>query len=142
MNRAKRRIEEVLSRSFSGCSRKPCVPSTCAGDLMERLRVPLKCQGYCGVGSGLSGLHWIWCNGSRPHLQLRQEPQGSAPFLTPISVSFQSWDRRGRPRLLLRNGTLLASGVVHGVTGYWSSCIWNLQVLADDAWGCHCPFVL
>ena len=62
-NRASRHVEVGLSRSFSHCGRKPWVPSTCAGDLMELLRVPLRSQGYCGVGRGLSGLHWVWCNG-------------------------------------------------------------------------------
>ena len=57
-NRASRRVEEGLSRSFSGCGRKPCVPLTCAGGLRKLLRVPLRSQGYCGVGRGLSGLHW------------------------------------------------------------------------------------
>ena len=33
--------EGGFSRSFSGCVRKPCVPSTCAGDLRELLRVSL-----------------------------------------------------------------------------------------------------
>ena len=61
--RASRHVEVGLSRSFSHCGRKPWVPSTCAGDLMELLRVPLRSQGYCGVGRGLSGLHWVWCNG-------------------------------------------------------------------------------
>ena len=61
--RASRHVEVGLSRSFSHCGRKPCVPSTCAGDLMELLRVPLRSQRYCGVGRGLSGLHWVWCNG-------------------------------------------------------------------------------
>ena len=28
-----------------------------------------------GGGRGLSGLHWAWCIGRGPHLQLRQEPQ-------------------------------------------------------------------
>ena len=57
---------------------------TCAGDLRELLRVPLRSQGYCGFGRGLSGLLWVWCNGRGPHLELRQEPQGSAPdFLEP-----------------------------------------------------------
>ena len=42
--------------------------STCAGDLRELLRVPLRSQGYCGVGRGLSGLHWVWCIGIGPHL--------------------------------------------------------------------------
>ena len=92
-NRALKRVEEGLSRSFSVFRRKPWVPSTCAGDLRELLRVPLTSQGYCGVGRGLSELHWVWCNGRGPHLQLRQEPQGSSPFLTPIEGSLQSWDR-------------------------------------------------
>ena len=89
-NRASRRVEEGLSRSFSGCGRKPWVPSTCAGDLRELLRVPLRSQGYCGVGRGLSGLHWVWCNGRGPHLELRQEPQGPSPCVTPIARSMQS----------------------------------------------------
>ena len=61
--RASRHVEVGLSRSFSHCGRKPWVPSTCAGDLMELLQVPLRSQEYCGVGRGLSGLHWVWCNG-------------------------------------------------------------------------------
>ena len=44
--RASRHVEVGLSRSFSHCGRKPWVPSTCAGDLMELLRVPLRSQGY------------------------------------------------------------------------------------------------
>ena len=28
------------------------------------------------------------------------------------------------------------------MTGHLSSCIWNLWVFPDDAWGCDCPFVL
>ena len=35
----------------------------------------------------------------------------------------------------LRNGTPLASRVVHGVSGPLSNCVWNLQVFPDDAWG-------
>ena len=111
------------------CSPKPWVPATCAGDLRELLRVPLRNQGYCGVGRGLSGLHWVWSNGRGPRLQLRQEPQGSSQFQSPIAGSLQSWDRRGSPRLVLRTGTPLAARVVHGVTGHLSSCIWNLRVL-------------
>ena len=33
--------------------------STCDGDLRELLRVPMGSQEYCGVGMGLSGLHWV-----------------------------------------------------------------------------------
>ena len=28
------------------------------------------------------GLHWVWCNGRVPHLELRWEPQVSSPVLT------------------------------------------------------------
>ena len=117
-----------------GFRRKPWVPSTSAGDLMRLLMVPLRNQGYCGVGRGLSGLHWVCCHDKQPHLELRQEPQDSSPFLPPIARSLQSWYRRVRPRLGLRHVTPLDSRVVHGVTGHLSSCIWNLWVFPDDAW--------
>ena len=48
--RASRRVEEGLSRSFSGCGGKPSFPSTSAGDLTEIPRVPLRGEGSCGVG--------------------------------------------------------------------------------------------
>ena len=48
---------EALSRSFSSHGRKPRVPSTCASDLRQILREPLRIQGYSGVGRGLSGHH-------------------------------------------------------------------------------------
>ena len=79
--------------------------------------MPLRSQGYCGFGRGLSGLLWVWCNGSGPHLELRQEPQGSAPdFLEPdltqIAGSLLSLLRSVRSRVLRRNGTPLTSQVV------------------------------
>ena len=101
--------------------------------------MPLKSQGHCGFGRGLSGRHWVWCNGRGPHLEFRQEPQVTSPFLTSIQGSLQRCDRRVRPRLLLRNGTPLASRVVHGVTGHLSSWIWNLRVFPDDALGVSAP---
>ena len=70
---------------------------------------------------------------------LSQEPQGSSPFLTLITGSLQSWNRRVRPYLVLRNETLLASQVVQGVTGHLSSCIWNLWVFPEDATGVSVP---
>ena len=81
-------------------------------------------------------------NGRGPHLELMQEPYCFSPFQTPIAASLLSWDRRLRARAVWRNGTLLASQVVHEVTGHLSSCMWNLWVFPDDARGCQCPFVL
>ena len=49
--------------------------------------MPMRSQGYCGDGRGLSGLHWVCFNGRGPHLGLRQEPQVSSPFLTQIARS-------------------------------------------------------
>ena len=125
--------------SFSSCSRKPWVHSTCDGDLRELLRVPMRSQVYCGVGRSLSEFYWVWCSGRAPHLELRWEPQGSSPFLTSIAGFLYSWNRRVRPRLVLRKGTLLASRVVHRVTGHLSHCIWNLRVFQDDATGVSVP---
>ena len=45
---------------------------------------------------------------------MRREPQCSSRFLTSISGSLKSWNRRVRPRLGLRNGTPLASQVSRG----------------------------
>ena len=140
--RASRRGKEGLSRSFSECSRKPWVHSTCASDRRELLRVPLRSQGYCGVGRGLSGLHWVWRNGRGPHFELMQERQVSSTFLTPIARSLQSWERRVRPSLVWRNGTPHASLVLQGMTGHLSICVWNLRVFPYYAWGCQYPFVL
>ena len=42
----------------------------------------MRSQEYCGVGSGLSGLHWVWCNGRGPQLEFRWESNGSSPTLT------------------------------------------------------------
>ena len=139
MYRASRTIKEGLSRCFLGYGSKPWVPSTSAGGLRELLSVPLRSQGYPGVGRALSGLHWVWCNRREPHLEWRQEPQGSSPFLTLIAGSLQSWDRRVRPRLVRKNGPPLASRVIHGVTGNLSNCVWNLRVFPDDARGFSAP---
>ena len=79
--------EEGLSRSFSGHCIKPRVPLTCACDLRELLRVPLRSQGYCAVWRGLSRLLCIWWNVRGTHLELKQEPQCSSPFLTQIARS-------------------------------------------------------
>ena len=48
--RAMRRVEEGLSRSFSGGGRKHSFPSPSAGDLRELPRVPLRGEASCGVG--------------------------------------------------------------------------------------------
>ena len=94
--RSSRGVEEGLLRSFSGCGRIPCVPSTCASDLRELLRVPLRSQGHCGFGRGLSLLNCVWCNRRGPHLEWRQEPQGSSPFLTRVADTCRVWTRESR----------------------------------------------
>ena len=58
------RLVTVTSGNFSGC---------------------VLSQEHCGVGMGLSELHWVWCNGRGPHLELRWEPQGSSPVETWVS---------------------------------------------------------
>ena len=48
--RASRRVEEGLSRSFSGGGGKPSFPSPSAEDLRELPKVPLRGEGSCGGG--------------------------------------------------------------------------------------------
>ena len=50
VTRASRRVEEGLSRSFSGGGGKPSFPSTSAGDYRELPMVTLRGEGCCGVG--------------------------------------------------------------------------------------------
>ena len=114
-NRASRRIEGGISRSFSSCGRKPWVASTCDGDLRKPLKVPIGSQEYCGVGRGLSVFHWGRCHGRVPHLKFSLEPQVSSPFLTLISGSLQSWNRGVRPCLKLKQRTPLSSRVTTGI---------------------------
>src|SRR5574341_826533 len=92
--------------------------------------VPLRSQGNCGGGRGLSGLHWVWCIGRGPHFQLRQEPQSTSDQ-TPIAGSLQTGDRRVRPRLGLRHGTPPASRDVPGERGRLSSCLWKLGFFSE-----------
>ena len=87
--RASRRIEEGLSRSFSGCGREPWVPSNCVGDLRQLLRVltlwdPKDCS---PPGSSVHGilqariLEWVAISSSRV----------SSQFSNLTHVSYVSW---------------------------------------------------
>ena len=125
-------IEFHISRSFSSCGRKSWVPWTSDGDLWELLLVPMGSQEYCGFGRSLLGLHCGRCNSRDLHLDLRQEPQGSYPFLTSISGYLQNWNRGVMSRLVLRHGFPLASRVVHVVSGHLSCCIWNLRLFPQN----------
>ena len=75
-----------------------------------------------------------------PYTTLFRSLTSPGPDLTRIAVSLQSSNRRARPRLVWRNGTLLASPVVHVVTGHFSSCVWYLRVSPDDTQGMNWQF--
>ena len=84
--RALIRVEEGLSRSFSGGGGKPSFPSPSAGDLRELPRVPLRGEGSCGgggvprdsAGSGATeeGLTSRGGRNLRLPLHFGQRPQG------------------------------------------------------------------
>ena len=93
----------------------------CDSDLSKLLIVPMGNHGYCGVGRGLSGLHWGRCNGRRTHLLLRWEAQGSSLILTWVSGCVCRFKEGARSRLVWRRGTLLCSRVVKGVSGLQES---------------------
>ena len=79
--------------------------------------MPMRSQGYCGDGRGLSGLHWVWCNERGPHLELRREPQGSSSVLMWVSGCICRFKQGVKSGHVWRNGTLLSSRVVKGVSG-------------------------
>ena len=116
-NPASRRVEGGISWSFLSFGRKPWVPSTCACDLRELLRVPMGSEEYCGIWRGPLVLHWVWCSGRGPHLVLRPEPQGSSPVLTWVSGCVCRFKQGFRSRRVWRHGMLLSSQVVKGVSG-------------------------
>ena len=128
-------------QSFSGCGRKPWVPSTCAGDLRELVRVPLRSQGHCGLEGPLGtplGLAQ----------RKRASPRGEAGTSGFLSVSDSNRSvpaelgQESQASSCLRKGTPLASRVAQVVSGPSSSCVWNPWVFADDARGWQCPLVL
>ena len=103
--------QDMLKGECRGLSRSE------AGNLRELLRVPMESQEYCGVGRGLSGHHWVWCNGRGPLLELRWELQSSSPVLTWVSGCVCRFKQGVRSRRVWRHGTLLSSRVVEGVSG-------------------------
>src|SRR5574341_618189 len=100
-NLASSRVEEGLSRSFSGCGSTPWGPSTCAGDLRGLLMVALRSQGNWRwegpLGTPLGLVHWkrassrveAWnsaclsrCSrGDRPLVERYLEPGGLFPTM-------------------------------------------------------------
>ena len=101
--------------------------------LLREVRSPLALQGPPGDSQHITA------GMNRASSGVRRELQGSSPFLTSITGSLQSRNRRVRPHLVLSKGTSLASGVVHGATGHLSNFIWSLQLFLDDATGVSVP---
>ena len=120
-NRESRRVEGGILRSFLSWGRKPWVPSTCDGDLRELLKLSIGSKEYCEVRSVLSGLHWIWCGGRGPHLELRQEPQCFPPVLTWVSGCVCRFKQGVRSQSVWRHGALLSSRIFTGVSGLQAS---------------------
>ena len=96
--------------------------------------MPMRSQGYCEVGRGLSGLHRVWCNGRGSHFELGQELRFPLHLHFDRSVSAEL-QQEHQASSCDEFRTPLASLAVHRVTGHLSSCIWNVQLFLDDATG-------
>ena len=86
------------------------------------------------LGTPLGSVQW-----KRASSPVEVETSGFLSISDSDRRSLQSWDMRGRPRLVLRHGTPLATQVILGVTGHLSSCIWNLWVLRTTHGGVSAP---
>ena len=93
------------------------VPSSCDGELSESLILFLGSHESFGAVRGLSGFVSSCCRGLGPHLELRQETQGSSPVLTWILGFLWRFHWGVRCCLVLRHGTLLPSRGVKGESG-------------------------
>ena len=103
----------MLFHVFLGLQRETLISPDFFRGLRELPRVPQRSENSCGVG----GTSRVSDSDHRVPAELGQESQATS---------------------FLRNGTPLASRVVHGVSGPLSNCVCNLQVFPDDAWGCQC----
>ena len=91
--------------------------SSCDGDFRDPLVLPQKIQVSFRVARGRLGFLSSWCRGLEPHLELRQETQGSSPALTEISGFHWTFHWGARSRLVLGHGTPLPSRGGKGVSG-------------------------
>ena len=127
-------------RSFLGWGRKPWVPSTCAGDLSELLRMPLRSQGYSAVVRGLSGPHWFLCKGRGLHLELRQELQFSSPDFNDVGsdsdrrVPAEMGQESQASSCVEEWNAAFLSSCSQGF-GHLSSCVWNLHIFPGPCSG-------
>ena len=137
--RASRCVEEGLSRSFSGCGGKPSFPSTSAGDMKEFPRVPLRGEGYCGVGgaplgtplglaqrkrasprgeAGTSGFLSVSDSDLRVPAELGQESQASMPVARGSASLLSSHGRGLGLQDALKKDSRGLSRVVAGNPGF------------------------
>ena len=112
---------------------------SCNGDLnpapvaSEKSSLHSSCEGPLGIP--LQSGQGIW-----PHLKLRPEPQGSSPVLTWISGFLWSFNRKVRPCLVWRHGTLLPSRGFIKVLGFLSSGHRGLGLFLELPRGFHTSF--
>ena len=134
--RASRCVEEGLSRYFSGCGGKPSFPSPSAGDLRELPRVPLRSEGFCGVGvasrdstgfgqcprascrgeAGSSGFLSVSDSNRRVPAELVQESQASSCVEEWNSTGLSSCSPDNRPLVELCVEPAVLSGRCMGVS--------------------------
>ena len=111
---------------FSSHGRKPRVPSTCACDLRELLIVPLRTQGYCGVGRA-----FVWSTCIIEHLlcailrakfwgfkgEFHKQRQTCKPIMTKYKVLLHSKEEPMRLQRRLLDGILDDRGEQRGRKG-------------------------
>ena len=121
----------ISQQTVSAAAKERCIKTPAC-----LLHPSLSEEGSCGVGgasrdsAGFGAMEegLISGGGRNPRLPLCSD----SDITVPAELGQES-----QATSFLRNGTPLASRVVHGVSGPLSNSVWNLQVFPDDARGCQ-----
>ena len=140
--RASSSVQGRISKFALSCGRKSRVPLQLSLDLGDHSCLLRKVRSPLSLGEAPRDSSCITARINRASSRVEA---GTSGFLSISDFDPRvsaDWNTRVRPRIVLRNGTPLASGVLYWVTGHLSSCIWNLHLFLDNATGVPFPLVL
>ena len=140
--RASSSVQGRISKFALSCGRKSRVPLQLSLDLGDRSCLLRKVRSPLSLGEAPRDSSCITARINRASSRVEARTSGFLSIYDFDPRVSADWNMRVRPRIVLRNGTPLASGVLPWVTGHLSSFIWNLHLFPGNATGVSVPSVL